>query len=108
MLWALEEVALRVNRRDFDEYLWPHVRRKAEFILGMMSTKQPIERIFAGSLVPEHRAVPDIYEVAQPARDGLIAGRMDLHFPLFFITAVSYNGLRLAAERCPTLARRCR
>lgn len=97
-LWALEEVALRVNSPDFDEYLWPHVRRKAEFILGMMSTKQPIERIFAGPLVPEHRTLPDIYEVAQPARDGLVAGRMDLHFPLFYITAVSYNGLRLAAD----------
>jgi hypothetical protein len=97
-LWALEEVAMRVNSRDFDEFLWPHVRRKAEFILGMMSTKQPIERIFAGPLVPIHRAVPDIYEVAQPAQDGLLMGRMDLHHPTFFVTAVNYNGLKLAAD----------
>ena len=97
-LWAIEEVAERVNSRDFDRFLWPHVYRKAEFILGMRSTKEPIQRIFAGMLVPEHRAVPDIYEMAEPARDGLIMGRMDFHFPAFYISAVSYSGLLQAAE----------
>ena len=42
--------------------------------------------------------MPDIYEVAEPARDGLIMGRMDLHFPAFFVTAVNYRGLVLATE----------
>ena len=97
-LWAMEEVAARVHSPDFDRFLWPHVCRKAEFILGMRSTREPIQRIFAGALVPEHRALPDIYEVAEPPRDGLIMGRMDLHFPAFFTTAVNYNGLLLAAE----------
>ena len=103
-LWALEEVASRVNSPDFDQFLWPHVRRKAEFILGMMATQQPIERIVPGSLVPVHRAEPDIYEIAQPSRNGLIMGRMDLHFPAFFVTAVSYRGLELAADLADRVA----
>jgi len=97
-LWAIEEVAERVNSRDFDRFLWPHVHRKAEFILGLQSTKEPIERIFAGMLVPEHRALPDIYEMAVPAQNGLIMGRMDFGFPAFYITAVSYKGLLGAAD----------
>jgi hypothetical protein len=97
-LWAIGEVAARVHNPDFDRFLWPHVYRKAEFILGMQSTREPIERIFGGMLVPQHRAKPDIYEVAVPPRDGLIMGRMDLHFPAFFTTAVNYRGLRVAAE----------
>jgi hypothetical protein len=97
-LWAMEEVAALVHDPDFDRFLWPHVCRKAAFILGMRSTKEPVERIFGGMLVPQHRAMPDIYEVAQPARNGLIMGRMDLHFPAFFVTAVNYRGLLLASE----------
>jgi hypothetical protein len=97
-LWAMEEVAARVDSRDFDRFLWPHVCRKAGFILGMRSTREPIQRIVSGMLVPEHRAMPDIYEVAEPPRDGLIMGRMDLHFPAFFTTAVNYHGLLEAAE----------
>jgi len=97
-LWAMEEVAARVNSRDYDRFLWPHVCRKADFILGMKNSKEPIQRIFAGMLVPVHRAESDVYEVAQPPADGLIRGRMDLHFPAMYITAVSYNGLLQAAE----------
>ena len=103
-LWALEEVASRVNSRDFDRFLWPHVRRKADFILGMMTTREPIERIVPGSLVPVHRAEPDIYQIAQPARDGLIMGRMDLRFPVFFVTAVNCHGLELAADLADRVA----
>jgi hypothetical protein len=97
-LWAMEEVAVRLNSRDYDRFLWPHVYRKAEFILGMKSTKETIQRIFAGMLVPIHRAEPDVYDLAQPASDGLIRGRMDLHYPAMYATAESYNGLLKAAE----------
>jgi len=97
-LWAIGEVASRVNSRDFDMFLWPHVHRKAEFILGLMSTQEPIERVFVGSLVPKHLARPDIYEIAEPPHDGLIMGRMDLHFPALYVTAVNYAGLESAAD----------
>ena len=96
-LWAMEEVAVCTNNRSYDRFLWPHVYRKAEFILGMQSTKETIQRIFAGPLVPIHRAEPDVYDLAKPPENGLIKGRMDLHFPTLYATAVSYNGLICAA-----------
>jgi hypothetical protein len=97
-LWAMGEVASLSRVSTYDRYLWPHVYRKAQFILGMMTTREPIQRIFAGPLVPEHRAEPDVYTLALPAKDGLVQGSMDLHYPALNATAVSYNGLLSAAE----------
>lgn len=97
-LWVMEEVASRLREPLYDRYLWPHAVRKAEFILGMMTTREPIERIFAGILVPEHRAKPDAYQLAHPPERGLIAGRMDAFYPAMYVTAVSYYGLLSAAD----------
>ena len=76
-LWAITEVACRLRDKDFDAYLWPHVRRKAEFALGLMVTKEPVVRYSIGPIVPGERTRRDLYEPAKPAVDGLIAGRMD-------------------------------
>ena len=96
-LWAIEEVSIRQRDHEFDEWLWPHVFRKAEFILAMLEAKQPIRRIVRGPIVPEHWNNPELSLVAEPARDGLIVGRMDWHRPLLFVNAVSYRGLLSAA-----------
>jgi hypothetical protein len=97
-LWAVAEVAARAHERNFDLYLWPHVLRKALFIIGMMTTKEPVERVSLGPLVPNARQRQEIYEVARPAQDGLIYGRMDHGIRPLYITAVSYRGLVLASE----------
>jgi hypothetical protein len=97
-LWAMEQVAGLLRDPAYDQYLWPHASRKAEFILGMMTTREPIERVFAQTLVPIHRTRPDIFEVAQPPKDGLIEGRMDLFHPALYVSASSYYGLLSAAE----------
>jgi hypothetical protein len=96
-LWAIEEVSIRQRDHEFDEWLWPHVFRKAEFILGMLDAKQPIRKLVRGPIVPEHWNHPELSLVAEPAREGLIAGRMDWHRPLLFVNAVSYRGLHGAA-----------
>lgn len=97
-LWAMEEVSSRLHDPAFDMYLWPHVYRKAELILDMQSTREPVERIFAQIIVPIHQARPDLYEFAQPPKDGLIEGRMDNFHPAMYITAVSYGGLISAVQ----------
>ena len=97
-LWALEEVAARLNQPEYDQWLWFHVRRKAEFILKMMTTTEPIHQPFEGPVVPQHKDNPDLTLVAEPAQNGLIVGRMDWHRPLLFINAVSYRGLMDAAS----------
>ncbi len=97
-LWAIGEVAARTRDRGFDEFLWPHVHRKARFIEGLMATAQPVERFSTGPIVPGERWRKEIYEVAKPAQEGLISGRMDHATRPLFTSAVSYRGLVLASE----------
>jgi len=96
-LWAIEEVSLRAREHEFDEWLWPHVFRKAKFILEMLEARQPVRRTVRGPVVPEYWNHPELNLVVDPARDGLIVGRMDWHRPLLFVNAVSYRGLLSAA-----------
>lgn len=97
-LRVMEDVAVRVRDRAFDEWLWPHAQRKAALILKMASTDKPLRLPYVGPIVPEHRNRPDLDLVCEPARDGLIIGRMDWGRPASYITAVSYQGLRVAAS----------
>ncbi len=96
-IWALEEVALRVGQREYDDWLWPHVRRKAGLILEMLAATKPMRRTAFGPVEPEYKNHPQLDLVAEPSRQGLIVGRMDWHRPLLFVNAVSYRGLRDAA-----------
>lgn len=97
-LWALNQVASTLNDFTYDAYLWPHVRRKAALIEQMLTTKERIYQPFTGKVVPLYIAHHDNHLVAEPAKDGLIVGRMDHHRPLLSINAVSYLGLLEAAD----------
>ena len=97
-IWALEEVAVRLDDPKYDQWLWPHVQRKAEFILKMLSAKQQIHQPVTAPIWPFMEKNPELTLVADPTQDGLIIGRMDLHRPLLYINAVSYRGLLDAAS----------
>jgi hypothetical protein len=101
-LRVMEDVAVRVGDAEFDRWLWPHVQRKAALVLNMASTDKPLRFPYAGPIVPAHRNRSDLDLVCEPARDGLIIGRMDFCRPASYITGVSCHGLRGAAS----LARR--
>jgi hypothetical protein len=110
-IWALEDLALRVGRAEYDRELWPHVRRKAEFIEAMMDTTRPIFQPVKKPIVPAVAHRIDLGLVCEPSQDGLIIGRMDNHRPLLFVNAVSYRGLTDAAHMAirvgePDIARR--
>ncbi len=96
-LRVMEDVAVSVGDVEFDRWLWPHVQRKAELVLKMASTGQPLRRPYMGPIVPAHRNRNDLDLVCEPARDGLIIGRMDFGRPTSYITGVSCHGLRGAA-----------
>jgi hypothetical protein len=96
-LWAIEEVSARIRDHEFDEWLWPHVFRKAEFILEMLEARQPIRKLVRGPIVPEHWDDAELSLVCEPSRGGLIIGRMDWHRPVLFVNAISYRGLLSAA-----------
>ena len=97
-IWALEEVAVRLNQLKFDEWLWPHIYRKAEFIMKMLTADQPIRQKYTGSVLPKYKHNSELDLIADPAKNGLIVGRMDWHRPLVFVNAVSYRGLLDAAS----------
>jgi hypothetical protein len=97
-IWALEEVAVRIGRQEYDRTIWPHVRRKAEFIEAMLDTPRPIFKPIKKPIVPAVSHRQDLGLVCEAARDGLIIGRMDNHRPLLFVNAVSYRGLTDAAD----------
>ena len=111
-LWALDEASTLINSKEFYQKLWPHVRRKANLILEMQSTKFPLYKSWSGPLVPallqkiksqrdgqykEHGALwPAL--VAKPSNDDLIVGKMDNQFPLLHVNAVCYRGLISASN----------
>jgi hypothetical protein len=101
-LRVLEDVAGRARDSTFDQWLWPHVQRKAALILKMAATDKPMRAAYVGPIVPLHRNRNDLDLVCEPSRDGRIMGRMDFNRPASYITSVSYQGLRGAAA----LARR--
>jgi hypothetical protein len=104
-LWALTEVAGMKGDTRYDRWLWPHAQRKVDLILRMLEATEPIRKPFAGPIVPAHTNRMDLDLVCDPARDGLIVGRMDWHRPILFVNAVSYRGLVNAAELAQRLQR---
>lgn len=96
-IWALNQVASQLNDGGYDQWLWPHVLRKARIIERMMSTTTKMEMEFKGKVVPQHLGDREKHLIAEPTKDGLIIGMMDHHRPLLFVNAVSYLGLIEAA-----------
>jgi hypothetical protein len=96
-LWCIEELARAARESELNAALWPHVKRKAEIILRMMMTGTEMVSPFSGPVVPKYKNNPNVSLLAKPPEAGLISGRMDWHFPLLYVNAVSYRGLLDAA-----------
>jgi hypothetical protein len=97
-LWAIGETAAYAHSPTFDQRVWEAVQRKAEFIHDIHHATAPIRRPFYGPIVPAYRARTDLDLVCEPAKNGLIVGRMDWQRPLLFVNAVSFLGLNEAAR----------
>jgi hypothetical protein len=97
-IWALEELALVLRDPGYDRAIWPHIYRKAEWILRMLSTAEPIHTVVSGPIVPAYLSAPDLSLVCDAAHDGLIMGRMDWRRPVLYVNAVNYRGLLDAAD----------
>jgi hypothetical protein len=82
----------------FDQAVFPAVRRKVALIEQMLTATEPLRQPVFGPIVPSDAQNKDLDLVAKPARNGLIYGRMDRHYPVLFVNAVSYQGLLSAAE----------
>ena len=96
-IWSLEEVAARVHQQDYDRWLWPHVHRKADLILHMLSNDRPFQQTPIGPVIPQHRLDSILSAVSEPSQNGLIVGKTEKTWSPLFVTAVSYRGLLDAA-----------
>lgn len=96
-IWALEEVASRWHRPEFDRAIWPHVKRKADFIVRMRSTLKPLFHEPAGLIATRALSQPRLKHICGPSREGLIMGRVEHREAVLYVNAVSYRGLRDAA-----------
>ncbi len=71
----------------------------------MLSTETPIHAEVKGPIVPRVRESNELSLVCDPARGGLIVGKMDHHRPILYVNAVSYRGLLDAATMADRLGR---
>ncbi|HOW68564.1 MAG TPA: hypothetical protein P5186_29415 [Candidatus Paceibacterota bacterium] len=92
-LWGLNEVAGRVRDPSFKQAVWPHVVRKVEGIQRMRAASRPVTANVPGPRIPQFAQHPELNRVCDPARDGLIHGRVDWQRPVLYVNAVSYLGL---------------
>lgn len=107
-IWALTESAGYIADKVHDEWLWPHILRKARRIEDMLTTKAPLVESFR---IPaphdfKHLRQTRTALLAQPAREGLIVGRVGDEWPSQYVNAVSYRGLVAAAEFAEQLGKR--
>lgn len=102
-IWAISEVVRANGDPSLRRHVYPDVHRKAELIGKLLHSHRDIRYEPVGSIVPKHRSRSDLDLVAEPAKDGLIMGRMDWGRPALFLTAISYMALRRAAEMAASL-----
>lgn len=68
-IWALTAVAEQVNQPEYDRFLWPHIQRKAELIMNMLTTNRPGYPVVESSKAPFSEN-PDFLKT------DLVAGKM--------------------------------
>ena len=97
-IWALTEVAMQLKQPEFDRWVWPHINRKANFIVPMLSPDRPTDIPVSGPIVPTRKKDPELSLVSDPSRDGLIVGKKDTQRSFMYVNAVNYRGLLSAAD----------
>jgi hypothetical protein len=107
-IWALAEVAAALGDSAYDHRAWTAIDRKAGEIERLLEARDTIRAKVPNSIVPAYRSRHDIDVVAAPAREGLVVGRMDHQYPLLYVNAVSYLGLREAASLAQRVGERHR
>lgn len=103
-IWMLSEHYLLSGRLDFLRDMYPHIERKAELIIKMLHTQTPIKQ-HTEFCIPQMMLNPETDLMCLAAEDGLIVGRMDIHFPTYWVSGFAYLGLHRAARCARALGR---
>ena len=96
LLWVIGEHYLFTRDADWLRSVYPRVRERAELLRAMRSTTEPMHGPLR-RVLPRTRRSPEGTLLCEPARHGLIWGRMDWHRPIFWVNAWARIGLKHAA-----------
>ncbi len=97
IIWMLSEHYLQTRDEDFLRTVWPFIKRKADLLVRARHTEVPIRVPY--EFVTQEWALSPVTDLfCAPAHHGLIVGRMDHHYPLYWVNAFAYMGLKRAAE----------
>ena len=100
-LWTLNELSLRFNDKNFDDFILHHMKRKIHLINEMLLAKKNVLHASNGDIIPQldDAFYRDIATVALPAKNGLAVGKIDrFFFPIFYVNAINYLGLNSAQD----------
>lgn len=101
-IWILSEHYLITRDLDFLRDVFPHIVRKAQLLMSMRRTDKPIRK-FTEFVIPKCMLAPDTDLVCLPAKDGLINGRMDHHFPVYWVNGFAHMAMQRTAFCARTL-----
>ena len=96
IIWILSEHYLLTRDAQYLEDIYPHIRDKAQLLLHMLETDKPV-KVNTEFAIPQMMLEPNLDMMCLPARDGLIQGRMDNHYPVLWVNSFAYLGLSRAA-----------
>ncbi len=102
LIWMLTEHALLTGDLAFLEEVYPFIEVKADLLLRMATTDVPLKASHE-YCTHEQMLTPVTDLICLPAEDGLIVGRMDHHFPTFWVNGFAWLGLTRAAQAATLL-----
>ncbi|MGC8833276.1 MAG: hypothetical protein ACP5R4_04405 [Armatimonadota bacterium] len=100
--WVISEHFRLTKDLGWLDAVYPHLKRRAELIVRMRRTDRPL-KMFSECCIPEALLNPAVDLLCLSAEDGLIQGRMDWHFPVFWVNCWSLCGLERAVEAAEVL-----
>ncbi len=102
LIWVMTEHARIRGDDTLLAELYPDIRRNADLVVALRHTPGPV---FGRTEIrtPQMMVEPSADLMARPPRDGLINGRMDGHFPRFWVNGWAAFGLRRAIEAARAL-----
>ena len=95
-IWMLSEHYLLTRNEAFLRANYAYIKENADKIIEMRHTTKPLA-YFSESFSHQYSAVPDTAFTCAPAADGLVMGRMDFMYPIFYVNSFCYLGLKRAA-----------
>lgn len=96
LIWAMSEHYLLHQQQDFLQEIYPAIKERANNICHMIDTPMPVLK-YCEYVTYENGLSADAQVVAAPSQEGMIRGRMDGHYPLFFVNGFCCFALFRAA-----------